>query len=102
MMKTVQEVVWGLLKIGLASVGLLYAVQVIGGYAKSGEHDRPKFDPTHIIESVAQMAIWVGVTSIRLSMRISRPLLGILAEASADVGEWALARPPAGPSARER
>jgi hypothetical protein len=101
-MKTVQEVVWGLLKIGLASVGLLYAVQVIGGYAKFGEHDRPEFDPTHIIESVEQLIIWVGVTSIRLSVRLSRPLLGLLTEASADVGEWALARHTAGLSARER
>src|SRR5579863_9485341 len=101
-MKTVQEVAWGLLKVGLASAGLLYAVEVIGGYAKFGEHDRPEFDPTHIIKSVEQLAVWVGVTSIRLAMRISRPLLGILTEASADVGEWALARHTAGASARER
>ena len=101
-MKIVQEVVWGLLKIGLASVGVLYAVQVIGCYAKFGEHDRPEFDPTHKIKSVEQLVIWVGVTSIRLSMRISRPLLRILTEASADVGEWALARHTAGVSARER
>ena len=85
-MKIVQEAVWGLSKIGLASVGVLYAVQVIGSYAKSGEHDRPEFDPTHIIKSVEQQVICVGVASIRLSMWISRPLLGILTEASADVG----------------
>ena len=78
------------------------AVQIIGGYAKIGELDRPEVDPTHIIKSVEQLVIWVGVTSIRLAMRIGRPLLGLLTEALADVGEWALARHTAGVPARER
>ena len=92
-MKTVQELVWSLLKIGLASVGVLYAVGVIASYAKFGQHDCPEFDAAHIVESIKRLAIWGGVISIRVLVRMSRPLLGALTEASADVGEWALARP---------
>lgn len=93
-MKSIHELVWGLLKIGLASVGLLYAVEVIASYAKCGEHDCPEFDPAHIVDSIERLAVWVGVISIRVSVRMCRPLLGVLTEASADVGEWALARHP--------
>jgi hypothetical protein len=101
-MKTLQEVVRGAMKIGLAGLGLLYAIEVIRMYAKAGEHERPAFDPAEVIESTERLLIWVGVILIRVSIRISRPVLDVLSEASADLGEWALARHAAGAPSRGR
>lgn len=50
-------------------------------------------DPAHIVEFIERLAISGGAISIRVLVRMSRPLLGALTEASADVGEWALAQP---------
>jgi hypothetical protein len=91
-MKAVQEVIGGLLKTGLAAVGILYAVEVLWIYAESGDNYRPELHRANKIQFIERLLIWAGVVLIGALLRLSRPVLNMLTEASADLGEWALAR----------
>ena len=46
-------------------------------------------DPVHFAE---EWAIWLGVFALSVMVRVGAPVFGMLSEASADVGEWVLAR----------
>jgi hypothetical protein len=95
-MKAAQEVIGGLLKTGLAAAGVLYAIEVLWIYAKCGENYRPELHRANKIQFIEQLLIWAGVVLIEALVRLSRPVLNMLTEASADLGEWALARHAAG------
>ena len=91
-MRTVQELVVGLIKGGLLAAGVLYAVEVLVTYLRLGELNRPGFDSSKRLRSAAQWSIWAGVVATEFVARLGRPLVNMLSEASADVGEWAIAR----------
>jgi hypothetical protein len=91
-MRTVQDVVIGLLKMGLLAAGVLYAVEVVVDYLRLGENPRPEFDPNKRLRSLWLVSVWAGVVAADFVARVSRPLTNMLSEASADVGEWAITR----------
>ncbi|HEV2426017.1 MAG TPA: hypothetical protein VGZ29_14400 [Terriglobia bacterium] len=89
-MRTVQEVVVALIRAGLMVAGVLYAVDVLVNCLSLKEHNRPEFDASRRFRSAWLLSVWAGVTAAKLVVRMSRPLVNILSEASADVGEWAI------------
>lgn len=91
-MRTAQELVIGLIKLGLVAAGVLYAVEALIAYVRLGEYPRPVFDSAKPLVSAAQWLVWAGVKALALAFGLSRPLVNALAEASADVGEWVLVR----------
>jgi hypothetical protein len=91
-MRTVQEIMVALLKMGLMAAGVLYAVEVLVHCLSLGEHQRPEFDSSRRLRSAWQLSVWAGAAATDLVVKMSRPLVNILSEASADVGEWAITR----------
>jgi hypothetical protein len=91
-MRTVQDIVVGLLKMGLLAAGVLYAVEVIVDYLRLGGHHRPEFEPSRRLRSLWLLSVWAGVAAVDFLARLTRPLINTLSEASADVGEWAITR----------
>src|SRR5215469_2821168 len=93
-MQMIQAVLWGLIKLGLLAVGIMYAVQIWKTYAsaRAGEPHWPPLDRREPIRSAEQVLIWGGVFVAAVVVRLSRPLVDILSEASAEVGEWAINR----------
>jgi hypothetical protein len=93
-MRTMQEVLSGLIKLGLLAVGVLYAIQILKTYASAhaGEPHWPPLDRKEPIRSAEQVLIWGGVFVVAVVVRLVRPLVDTLSEASAEVGEWAINR----------
>ncbi|HEV3275865.1 MAG TPA: hypothetical protein VG860_03540 [Terriglobia bacterium] len=91
-MRTVGEFVVGLLKMGLLAAGVLYAVEVLVAYLRLGDHLRPEFDSSKPLRSATRWSVWAGVVATDLVVRLFQPMVNMLSEASADVGEWAIAR----------
>jgi len=89
-MRTVQEVVVALIRTSLMVAGVLYAVEVLVNCLSLGEHKLPEFDSSRRVRSAWRLSVWAGVAATDLVVRISRPFLNMLSEASADVGEWAV------------
>ncbi len=83
----VQELIWEILKIGFVAVGVLYVLEVLRVYGKSDENCQRSLD-----RDVKRLLIRAGVVLTGVAVTLSRPVLNMLIEASADVGEWALAR----------
>jgi hypothetical protein len=93
-MRTIQEVLWGIIKLGLLAVGVLYALQILKTYAsaRNGEPHWPPLDRKEPIRSAEQVLIWAGVFVVAVVMRLVHPVVDMLSEASAEVGEWAISR----------
>lgn len=91
-MRTLQDLVLGLVRAGLLAAGVLYAVEVLVHCLSLGEHPRPELDPSRRLMSAWRLSVWAGVTTVRMAVKMSRPLINTLSEASADVGEWAITR----------
>ncbi len=91
-MRTVGDLVVGLIRAGLLSAGVLYAVDVIVDYLSLGGHRRPEYDPSKRLRSAWELSVWAGVAGTDLVVRMIRPVVNMLSEASADVGQWAVAR----------
>lgn len=89
-MRTVLDIAVALIRIGLMMAGVLYAVDVLVHCLSLGKHQRPEFDSSQRLRSSWQMSVWAGATAVDLAVRMSRPLVNVLSEASADVGEWAI------------
>jgi len=73
----------------------LYAGIVLMKYRTAGPRPRLDFDLQNPVGSVQQLAIWLGVKAVAACVRISKPILNSLLEASAEVGEWLMRRSPA-------
>jgi len=103
-MQTMQEVLSGLIKLGLLAVGVLYAIQILKTYAsaRAGEPHWPPLDRKEPIRSAEQVLIWGGVFVVAVVVRLVRPLVDMLSEASAEVGEWAINRHPTEATIRTR
>ena len=91
-MRTLQDLIVGLVRAGLLAAGVLYAVEVLVHSLSLGELARPELDPSRRLVSSWRLSVWAGATAIQLAVRMSRPLINTLSEASADVGEWAMTR----------
>ena len=89
-MRVAQELLGGLVKMGLVAAGLYYAVEILITYAKSGVQGRPGIDRQDPLGSAGRSLVWVGTLAISLAVKALRPLLDMLSEASAEIGEWAL------------
>jgi len=89
-----QEVLLGLIKLGLLAAGVLYAVQILKTYAsaRAGQPHWPPLNRKEPIRSAEQVLIWGGVFIVAVMVRLVRPLVDTLSEASAEVGEWAISR----------
>jgi hypothetical protein len=88
------DVLWELMRMGAVAAGVFYAVQVVITYVKSnGRYSLPlETDRNDLLASAHRATLWIGVLAVGGAVRVTRPLLQMLAEASAEVGEWALAR----------
>ena len=95
-------VFWGSLKMVLIAAGLFYAVVVLTSYARSGAYPRPHWDERDAVASVRESVVWLGVSILALLVRVGRPLMNVLWEGSADVGEWVIARHQARVEVRSR
>lgn len=93
-MRTIQEVLSGMIKLGLVAIGILYVIQILKTYAsaRAGEPHWPPLDRKEPIRSAEQVLIWGGVFVVAVVARLVRPLVDMLSEASAEVGEWAINR----------
>ena len=91
-MRGAQELISGLVRMGLVAAGVFYAVQVLIAYAKHESLQRPAFDRNDRLQSAGDLLVWAGVLTVWTVGRLARPLVNMLSEASAEVGEWAIAR----------
>jgi hypothetical protein len=87
-----QSVFNGFLKLALLAGGAFYASLVLIGYRTEGSHLRPQVDWRDPAHSAERWAVWLGVRTLTLAVRVAAPVFGMLSEASADVGEWVLNR----------
>jgi hypothetical protein len=101
-MRTLQDLVVGLVRAGLLAAGVLYAVEILVHSLRLGEQAPPGFDPSRRLVSWWRLSVWAGVTAIQMVVRMSRPLVNTLSEAAADVGEWAITRRHATVTTRTR
>ncbi|HUI41303.1 MAG TPA: hypothetical protein VL523_04985 [Terriglobia bacterium] len=97
-----KDVLWGLLRMGAVAAGVFYLGQVLVTYAKSEGRYRPVIDRSDRLSTAQQSLLWVGVVLVGMVVRLARPFVDMLAEASAEVGEWALARQQSHPLVRPR
>jgi len=91
-MRGAQELIWGLVRMALIAVGIFYAIQVMVAYAKHESHERPSFDPNDRLRWAERLLIWAGVMTVWVVGKLARPVINMLSEASAEVGEWAISR----------
>lgn len=80
----------GLLDVVLLAGGILYSTLVLLSYFEGRGRTRPRFDRNNLSRSGERIAVWFGVRTLALTVRMANPILGQLSEASAEVGEWFL------------
>lgn len=80
----------GLLNLALLAGAALYAGLVVMSYRAEGAHVRPQIDLHDPAHSAERFAVWMGVKTLTLAVRVGTPIFGMLSEASADVGDWFL------------
>jgi hypothetical protein len=86
------SIVSGFVELAILAGGGVYAVFVVLSYRTNGSSYRLTLDRKDPARSVGRLLVWLGVKVLALIVRIAVPLFGILAEASAEVGEWFLSR----------
>ena len=91
-MKPWTDLLWGVVRMCAVAAGVLYAGRVLMTYARTGGHFQPELDRNDRLATARQLLLWAGVKATGAIARLARPLVNMLAEASAEVGEWALAR----------
>ena len=69
-----------------------YTLEVLVIHANSDANYRPALDRVDGIQFVKRLFVWVGVGSIAVAVKLGRSLIDMLTEASAEFGEWAIAR----------
>lgn len=72
------------------AAGAVYTGLVLMNYRTSGPHYRPRIDIREPARSAERLLVWLGVKALSFAMQLGTPVFGMLAEASADVGEWYL------------
>jgi hypothetical protein len=84
----------GLLNVVLLLAGLFYATLVLLSYLEGRGRVRPEFSRSNLGRSLERLAVWLGVKTLALAVRMGTPIFDMLSEASAEVGEWVLNRRP--------
>jgi hypothetical protein len=69
-----------------------YGSLVLTTYAMAGAHYWPWLDRKEASLSIAQVLVWGGVQLLDLVIRMLKVVWELLVEASAEVGEWCIAR----------
>lgn len=93
MVATALQVVFSaLLKMALLAGGVLYASLVLMHYRTHRARRRPRLNWRDPARSIEVLAVWLGVKAMAFVALVGSPIYGMLSEASADVGEWFLAR----------
>ena len=72
----------------------LYAGIVLMSYRTDEPRYRPSFNLRDPARSAPNLLVWLGVKVVESCIRIARPFLNALLEASAEVGEWLFAETP--------
>jgi hypothetical protein len=80
----------GFLKLALLAGAALYTGLVLLSIRTDDPHLRPRLEWHDPARSAERWLVWLGVKALTLAVRMGMPILGILSEASADVGEWFL------------
>jgi len=96
----IAKVVWanlhsifgGFLKLALLAGAALYTGLVLTNYLAGCPQARPRLDLRDPARSAQRWAVWQGVKALALAVRVATRILGMLSEASAEVGEWFLER----------
>ena len=101
-MSGAQELIWGLVRMALVAAGVFYVLRVFMAYSKPERRVRPEFDASDRLRSLERLLVWAGVMAVWLVGRVARPLINMLSEASAEVGEWAISRAPVQAAIRSR
>lgn len=101
-MRGAQELIWGLARMALVAAGVFYVLQVFIAYGKQRSLVRPEFDPSDRLRSLERLLVWAGVMTVWVAGRVARPLVNMLSEASAEVGQWAISRGPVQAAIRSR
>jgi hypothetical protein len=70
------------------AAGAVYAGMVLMRYRTDGPHYRLSFEVHDPARSLQHLAVWLGVKVLEGCLRITRAILNVLLEASAEVGEW--------------
>jgi hypothetical protein len=92
MAQIVSTLFQGFFRLLLVAGGLLYAGLVLMSYRTDGGHFRLKFDLRDPARSAERLLVWLGVRAIDTVIRLAKPVYYMLAEASAEVGEWFIRR----------
>ncbi len=80
----------GILKLTLAATELPYAGLAILSDRADGSRAGLRFDSRYPASSAKHLLVWLGANALAMTIRISIMLWDMLAEASAEVGEWFL------------
>lgn len=91
-MKTTLGLFAELLKISLMLAGIFYITEVLVNFVRSGEHYQPVVEPEHPFRSAGHLLTGAGIFVTAALVTLARPIVEMLAEASAEVGEWALTK----------
>ena len=69
------------------AAGAVYAGMVLMRYRTDGPHHRLSFEVDDPARSLQHLVVWLGVKVLQGCLRITRAILNVLSEASAEVGE---------------
>lgn len=86
----VVNILSGFFKLAFLAGAIFYIGLVLVSYYGEGVQARPQInwqDPAHAIE---RLSVWAGVGALAYSLKVGKKIFGMLAEASAEVGEWFL------------
>lgn len=75
----------------VAGVGL-YTGFVVIIYLTYGTQRRPRVDLRDPVQSAGGLAVWLGVRTLAVAVRMASQIFAALSEASAEVGDWFLSR----------
>lgn len=92
MSQMVSLLFWGALKAVLFILGVLYVGLVLMSFRTEGPRYRFRMDLHTPGRSAKRFLVWLGVRALAGILRAARSLLGVLSEASAEVGEWFIRR----------
>jgi len=82
----------GFVNVVLLAGGFIYTAVVLRSYVTARSLHRPRFRRRLPVRSAQRLAVWVGVQGLTFIVRVAKPILAILSEASAELGEWFLSR----------
>ena len=85
-----RTIIGGVLNLILLTGALLYAGLVAINFNALNSRVRPQVNLRDPAQSAQKLAVWLGVMTLATGIRVATPVLAMLSEASADVGDWFL------------